>query len=102
MLAAVVVFAGFAPTYFLQRVFGTPELSPLLHVHGFLFSSWIAWSVVQTTLVAARRTDIHRRLGVAGAALATAMMVLAVLVLDPRSPPIVGSAGDDKRPCSSW
>ncbi len=80
VLAAVVVFAGFAPTYFLKRVFGTPELSPLLHVHGFLFSSWIALLVVQTTLVAARRTDIHRRLGVAGAALATAMMVLAVLV----------------------
>jgi hypothetical protein len=80
VLAAAIVFTGFAPTYYLKGVFGTRALSPLLHVHGALFTSWILLLVAQTTLVAAGRTDIHRRLGVAGGFLAVLMMVAAVLV----------------------
>jgi hypothetical protein len=77
--AAVAIFVGFAPTYFL-KAFGTPALSPLLHAHGFAFTSWIALLIVQTLLVAARRTDLHRSLGVVGGVLAVAMTVLAYLV----------------------
>jgi len=80
VLAAAVIFAGFSRTYYLRGVFGRPELSPLLHVHGALFSSWIVLLVAQATLVAARRTDLHRRLGVAGGALAVAMTVMALVV----------------------
>lgn len=72
----VTVFVGFAPTYYLKPYFGTPPLPPLLHLHGFVFTSWIALFLTQTTLVAAKRTGIHRRLGVAGAVIA----VLVVLV----------------------
>jgi hypothetical protein len=78
--AAITVFAGFAPTYFLKQVYGTPALSGLLHVHGAAFSSWIVLLIVQTMLVAAGRTDIHRRLGVAGGVLAAGMTVLAYFV----------------------
>jgi hypothetical protein len=77
--AAVAVFAGFAPTYFLKAD-GTPALSSLLHVHGFAFTSWIALLLVQTRLVAVKRTDLHQRLGVAGGVLAAAMTILAYLV----------------------
>ena len=63
--AAVVVFAGFAPTYFLKPAFGGPPLPPLLHVHGLIFTSWMVLFIVQARLIAGRRTPLHRRLGVA-------------------------------------
>jgi hypothetical protein len=55
----VTVFAGFSRSYFLKAQFGTPSLSLLLHVHGLVFTSWILLFLAQTTLVAARRTDIR-------------------------------------------
>jgi hypothetical protein len=72
--AAVVVFVGFAPTYFL-RASPTP-LPTYLQVHGFFFTTWIALFIAQTSLVAARRTPVHRRLGWATAALAVVMVAV--------------------------
>ena len=63
LAAAVVVFVGFAPTYFLRGSDQSTPLPTYLHVHGFLFTTWIALFIAQTSLVAARRTDLHRRLG---------------------------------------
>jgi hypothetical protein len=77
--ATIVVFAGFAPTYYLKAAFGAPPLPPLLHAHGLIFTSWIALFVVQTRLIAARRTPLHRRLGVLGALLAVAMLIVGTL-----------------------
>lgn len=86
VVIALIVFTGFAPTYFLRGMFGlkTPDvgakldygnLTPLLHIHGFLFTSWILLFVVQTVLIAKRRTDVHRKLGWVGAGIAVSMMV---------------------------
>jgi len=72
----VTVFAGFARTYYLRPYFGTPALTPLLHLHGVVFTSWLALLLTQTALVAANRTAIHRRLGLAGAVLAVLMVVV--------------------------
>jgi hypothetical protein len=77
---ALSVFAGFAPTYYLKVLYGTRALSPLVHFHGVLFTSWILLFVTQTTLVAAKRTDLHRRLGIVGALLAVAMLVVGTAV----------------------
>jgi hypothetical protein len=74
----VTAFAGFAPTYFLRGLSHRPPLSPLLHVHGLAFTSWLVLLLVQTSLVARHRVDWHRRLGIAGAALATVMVPLGV------------------------
>ena len=73
---ALAVFIGFAPTYYLRSTFGGRPLSGLVHLHGALATTWMLLFLVQTSLVAARRTDLHRRLGVAGGVLA----VLLVLV----------------------
>src|SRR6267143_4142155 len=72
----VTVFAGFAPTYYLRPRFTTTPLMPLLHLHGLVFTSWIALFLVQTTLVAAHRTDIHRRLGILGGVIAGLMILI--------------------------
>jgi hypothetical protein len=74
--AAFVIFVGFAQTYYLKLLFGTPPLRPLLHLHGLVMSAWFVLFFVQVRLVAVHRTDLHRRLGVAGAILAG----LAVMV----------------------
>jgi hypothetical protein len=77
--AAIVIFAGFAPTYYLKAAFGAPELSPLLHTHGLIFTSWIVLFVVQARLIAGRRTPLHRRLGVLGGLLAVAMLIVGTM-----------------------
>src|SRR5712671_3794866 len=75
--AAMTVFAGFAPTYYLRSGELAP-LSPLLHVHGLVFTAWFVLFLGQTGLIAAHRTDIHRRLGIIGAVLAAIMFVIGV------------------------
>ena len=74
--AVITVFAGFAPTYYLRPYFNTAPLMPLLHVHGIVFTSWLVLFLIQTTLVAAHRTDIHRRLGILGGVIATLMILI--------------------------
>src|SRR3954464_280814 len=68
--AAIAVFVGFAPTYYLKAAYGSPALRPLYHFHGFLFSTWMALLIIQPALVSARRIDLHRRIGGFGAAVA--------------------------------
>jgi hypothetical protein len=49
-------------------------------VHGALFTAWVLLFIVQTALVASRRVAVHRRLGVAGAVLAAAMVVAGTII----------------------
>jgi hypothetical protein len=78
LLMILAVFVGFSRSYYLKGLYGTPPLPALFHVHGFLFTAWMLFLVVQTGLVASRRTALHRRLGVGGAVLAAAMTVAAM------------------------
>jgi FtsH-binding integral membrane protein len=74
---AAVVFTGFAPTWFLRFYFQPPEpLSQLRVIHGVAFTLWVLLFIAQTSLVAANRRDIHRKLGWWGAGLAIVMLVL--------------------------
>jgi hypothetical protein len=75
-LAGATVFIGFAQTFYLRWMFELPALSPLFVAHGIVFTSWFLLFGVQATLVAAHRTDIHHRLGIAGALLAVVMVIL--------------------------
>jgi hypothetical protein len=75
----ITVFAGFSRTYFLRRYFESQPLIPLLHLHGFVFSSWIVLMLTQTTLIAAKRTSTHRRLGIAGVVIAGLMIIIGTI-----------------------
>lgn len=77
--AVLTIFIGFAPSYYLKGVFGAPPISTFLHLHGILFTGWILLFLTQTSLVAAGRTDVHRRLGVVGGMLAVLMSVIGVI-----------------------
>ena len=83
ILVLAIVFAGFARTFYLKGWFGTPALSNLLLAHGLVMSTWIAVLVVQTALVEFGRTDLHRRLGIAGVGIAILLIVIgATAALD--------------------
>ena len=75
----LIVFAGFSRTFYLRPYFQTQPLIPLLILHGVIFSSWIALTVIQTTLVATKRIRTHMRLGIAGGVLATLMIVIGTV-----------------------
>lgn len=77
--STLTVFLGFARTYYLKSYFGTPQLTPLLQVHGAVFTLWMFFFIVQTVLIAANRPRVHRLLGYAGAALAIAMIVIGTV-----------------------
>jgi energy-converting hydrogenase Eha subunit A len=82
--ALVVVLVGFARTYFLAGLFWAPLPNMLVHVHAAAFTSWIVLLIAQTSLVAAGRTDLHRRLGQLGFALAAIMIVLGLITASDR------------------
>jgi hypothetical protein len=62
LLAAVLI--GFAPTFYLRTLFTVRPLPAYLYVHGAVLTTWFVLVFTQTWLVAAHRTDLHRRLGV--------------------------------------
>jgi hypothetical protein len=78
LLAALVIFAGFARTFYLKGLFGTPPLSSLLMVHGLVMTLWIVIFIVQIALVANGRSGLHRRLGLLGGCLAVIIVVMGV------------------------
>jgi uncharacterized membrane protein len=87
--ATLVVVGGFAPTYFLRSVTSvahyptgatvSKSLPVLIHAHAIVTTSWLVLLVAQTTLVAAGRTDLHRRLGIAGSGIALLLVVLGIM-----------------------
>ncbi len=97
LLMLVTVFVGFARTYYLAGVFHAPLPSLIIHLHGAAFSCWILLLVTQTSLVSAGRTDIHRRLGIAGFLLACLMVVLGVLAATDSLVREAGPAGRDPK-----
>src|SRR5258708_38223698 len=70
-IAATVVVAF--TTSFLKTDIATQLVSVWVKFHVLAFSGWILLFFTQTVLVASHRTDLHRRLGVAGAVLALVM-----------------------------
>lgn len=81
ILLGATVFAGFSRTYYFNDLAATPfPLSPLLHLHGAVYSAWMLLLVAQTTLIARGHVSWHRRLGVVGIAIAASMIVLGIAV----------------------
>ncbi|HUO68287.1 MAG TPA: hypothetical protein VMV37_12160, partial [Gammaproteobacteria bacterium] len=75
---ALAVLVGFSRTYFLRPYFDATPLDTAFHVHGLVFSAWIVLFVAQTSLVAAGRSSVHRKLGWVGACLAALMVAVAL------------------------
>lgn len=79
VLLCVCVYIGFSPTYFQAGMLRAPLPSPILHVHGAVFTLWMLLFVVQATLVSAHRVKWHRSLGTVAFCLPPIMIVLGVV-----------------------
>lgn len=79
MAALITVFVGFAPSFYLRSP-TKPGLSLRVASHGVLFSSWILLFLAQTGLVATRRVELHRRLGLVAAIVAATMVATGPLM----------------------
>ena len=99
VVLALTAFMGFAPSYYLRGFSAAPPLTTLVHVHGALATSWILLFLAQTSLVSAGRTDLHRRMGVAGVVIASLVVVVGYFtaitaarngVTPPGGPPPLG------------
>jgi hypothetical protein len=79
--AALIVLVGFARTYFLRPLFYVPSLSTLLRLHGFVTALWFVVFFLQVRLVAARRVNLHRQLGLVAALLVPTIFLLGIVVV---------------------
>jgi hypothetical protein len=79
LLLCVIVVIGFTPTYFGAGVFRAPLPSPILHIHGAVFSLWMILYTVQTAFISARRVRWHRTFGTIAFCLPPLMVVLGVI-----------------------
>ena len=58
------VLLGFARTYYLKLAFGTPPLSrPLVHIHGALMTTWVAFFIAQVWLIRSKNHRTHMKFG---------------------------------------
>jgi hypothetical protein len=79
VLLCIVVVIGFTPTYFGAGMLRAPLPSPILHVHGAVFTLWMILYLVQSALISARRVAWHRSLGIVAFCLPPVMIVLGVI-----------------------
>ena len=81
LFLALVVFAGFARTYYLRYWFDVPPITVLLFLHGLVFTAWMALYIVQTRLIAANQVRAHMRLGIAGVGLAVLVVAIGLVTV---------------------
>ena len=79
ILLCVCVYIGFSPTYFQAGMLRAPLPSPILHIHGAVFTLWMLLFVVQAALISARRVKWHRSFGTVAFCLPPIMIVLGVI-----------------------
>jgi hypothetical protein len=82
MLTLVVI--GFSPTFYLRGIVKAPvppgPITPYLIVHGVVMTCWYGLFCVQAFLAMTGRVGWHRQLGLVGAVLALAVLVMGVYV----------------------
>lgn len=76
LVVALVVAAGFGPTYSASVL--STGLPFWVHLHGAVMTSWIALFAVQTVLVRRRSLPLHRALGWASIGLVVMMVPLGI------------------------
>lgn len=84
LFLVLVVLLGFAPSFYLRGIVPAyprpnPTLPPTVILHGTVFTIWMATIVTQTQLIAARKHEVHMRLG--KAAMLFAILMIPVMYL---------------------
>jgi len=85
IVLALLFAAGFSWSTFVRTrpgavAFGGPNLLPVVRWHAAVMTVWMLFLLLQTSLVAKHRTNLHRRLGIFGGFLAVAVILSGWLV----------------------
>jgi hypothetical protein len=81
LIITAFMFAGFAKNFYLRAWIGTRPITVMVHVHGLVMTAWILLFLTQTLLISKLRTDLHRKLGVAGGILAIIVVALGIYTI---------------------
>jgi hypothetical protein len=79
------ILSGFGPQVIKHIKTHAPAYPPIVHVHAVIFVGWLVLLTGQVLLIRSARFHLHRALGIAGAVLATVMIVIGpatALVVD--------------------
>ena len=81
----VITLIGFIPDSLMKiaavQAGERPPFPLILHMHAVLMGSFLMLLLAQTTLMATGRGDLHRRLGIAAFAVATALVVVGFILV---------------------
>lgn len=80
VLCAAIALIGFSQRYLIPLTQGAANETAIVHIHGVVMFGWIAMLIIQTALVAAGRTSLHRTVGLAGVALGTLVVFTSVQI----------------------
>lgn len=72
------ILMGFVPEIAAHIRQHKPAYPQIVHVHAAAFVGWLCLLTIQVGLIRSGRADIHRKLGIAGAVLASIMVVLGL------------------------
>ena len=89
-----IVLVGFTRTFYLRIYFDVPALPAQAYAHGTILTAWFSWFCLQTSLVAAGRTDLHRRMGIIGAFIGISVIGVSLLAALELVPRLVAKYGD--------
>ncbi len=79
-LLIAIVARGFWPSYFGPLVNGGVTRPWVVHLHGAIFSGWMALLLLQVSLAASGRVDLHRRVGSIGIVYGVLVLTLGLAV----------------------
>jgi hypothetical protein len=72
------ILTGFVPEIVRHYAKGAPPQPLMVRLHGTAFVGWLVLLTTQVLLIRNRKVRLHRRVGMAGAALAVLMVVLGL------------------------
>jgi len=86
LILVAIVVVGFAPSFYFRYARDltgatTHPLPTYLILHGVVLSSWYLLYLTQTCLIATKRVEIHRALGLAGAVVAILLLAVSLNVV---------------------
>lgn len=76
----LIVFIGFAPTFYLKAFFPSPPIArAIIWVHGFLMTAWVCLFVTQVYFISSKRIKLHQKLGFFGVGLAAILVIVGFI-----------------------
>lgn len=76
----LVVFGGFARSFYFGFLFHAPRLDGLVQFHGLLMTAWLVLFFVQVVFIGTRRVSLHRQIGWLGLPLLLLIFIISPIV----------------------